>query len=299
MEAAPNDRIAQAGVELKAIILDRVTGNGHFPTGIPGVFFVRRDMGLATEHRFDRPLASLIIQGSKKSVIGHDEYLLSANDALIVCVDMPSSSQLLDASEEKPFLSIYFHLDPLVIADLVIDLGNAGLHASRVKGISLARADADYMEGMLRLARLVYHPEQISLRGPMILRELHYLLLIGVHGNALRNLHGNHVCGQQIFKAIEYLRTHLEVNVRSEELAKAVHMSESTLYRNFKILTGLSPLQYHKQLKLHEARRIMLTENEQAGMAALKVGYESINQFNREYKRLFGQPPHRSKKHGS
>lgn len=296
MDADESGRIARSQAGLKAILLDSVPKNGHFDTGIPGVFFVRRDLKLATEHRFDRPLASLIVQGKKKTVIGHEGYTLDANSVLVVCVDMPSSSLLLEASAEQPFLSIYFHLDSRIIADLVLELGNQAQHVPRAKGISVANADADLMEGMLRLARLVYHPEQIRLRSPMILRELHYLLLAGSHGAALRSLHGNHISCHQIFRAIDYLRSHLESSVRAEELANAVHMSESTLYRHFKALTGLSPLQYHKQLKLHEARRIMLAENEQASMAAIRVGYESITQFNREYKRLFGQPPYRSKR---
>lgn len=299
MDADESSRIARAQTGLKAIILDSIPGNGHFDTGIPGVFFVRRDMRLAAEHRFDRPLVSLIVQGMKKTVIGHEEYTLAANSVLVVCVDMPSSSLLLEASEEKPFLSIYFYLDSKIIADLIIDLGNPAQHAPHAKGISVTNADADLMEGMLRLARLVYHPEQIRIRSPLILRELHYLLLAGSHGAALRSLHGNNISCHQIFSAIDYLRTHLEVSVKAEELANAVHMSESTLYRHFKVLTGLSPLQYHKQLKLHEARRLMLAENEQAGLAAIRVGYESITQFNREYKRLFGQPPYRSKRLGS
>lgn len=299
MDADENGRIARTGAELKALILDRVAGNGHVATGIPGVFLVRRDLSLTTEHRFDKPLTSLIIQGTKKSMIGQDEYVLAANSVLVVCVDMPSSSLLLEASSDEPFLSIYFHLDSRIIADIILELGSPSQHAACSKGISVAKADADFMEGMLRLARLVYHSEQITLRAPMILRELHYLLLIGAHGNALRSLHGNHVSCHQIFKAIDYLRSHLEVAVRAEELANAVHMSESTLYRHFKVLTGLSPLQYHKQLKLHEARRIMLAENKQASMAAIRVGYESVTQFNREYKRHFGQPPHRSKRLGT
>ena len=171
MGAEADGRSARAGEELKAIILDRLAGNGLLATAIPGLFFVRRDVALATEHRFDRPLASLIVQGVKKSVIGQNEYLLSANSVLAACVDMPSSSLLLEASGERPFLSLYFHLDSQVIADLVIEQGGAAQCAPRAKGISVAEADPDFMEGMLRLARRVDHPEQIAMRAPMILRE--------------------------------------------------------------------------------------------------------------------------------
>lgn len=149
----------------------------------------------------------------------------------------------------------------------------------------------------MRLASLMEKPTQIPIRSKMIMRELHYLLLTGPQKDVLINLYSGGAYGQQVFAAISYLKERLDVPVRAEELAAAVHTCESSLYRHFKTLTGLSPLQYHKQLRLHEARRLIVSENEQAALAAIKVGYESVTQFNREYKRLFGQPPLRSKKH--
>ena len=129
------------------------------------------------------------------------------------------------------------------------------------------------------------------------MRDLHYLLLAGPQADVLHATCGSGRYGRQLFAAIGYLREHLDAPVSLAELARAACMSESTLYRYFKTLTGLSPLQYYKQLRLHEARRLILEENEQARLAAARVGYSSAQQFNRDYRRLFGQPPLKSRKY--
>ena len=150
----------------------------------------------------------------------------------------------------------------------------------------------------MNLVNILERPEQIPLRSDIALLDLHYLLLAGRQSKVLCEIYGNGKYGGQLFSAIAYLRNHLDASVSADELSRAAHMSESTLYRHFKALTGLSPLQYHKQLRLHEARRLIIGENERASTAAYKTGYESISQFSREYKRLFGEPPGRSGKQG-
>ena len=143
------------------------------------------------------------------------------------------------------------------------------------------------------ICELLDKPEQIAIRAPMILQELHYLLLIGPLGHVLRGLYAQGSQNSQVLQAVSILRRDLGAPVRMESLARQVGMSLSTLHRHFKTVTGLSPLQYLKQLRLHEAQRLMLMEDMRAASAALSVGYESVTQFSREYKRMFGEPPHR------
>lgn len=281
---------------LKTVLLRHLPHDGIFDTGIPDVFIARRDNAGITEHRFDHPVVSLLVQGSKRTQIGSEEHTLTPNQVLTIGVDMPSSSLIVDASPEKPLLTIFFDINQKVVADLVLELGWQTTYGSSQKGLSVADGGEDFLERMLNLASLLDKPEQVPIRSNIILRELHYLLLVGPQQEVLRSLYGKGAYGQQVFAAIKYLKKKLDVQVRSEELAGAVHISESTLYRHFRNLTGLSPLQYHKYLRLHEARRLILAENEQASIVAMKVGYESVTQFNREYKRLFGLPPHRSRK---
>ena len=157
----------------------------------------------------------------------------------------------------------------------------------------MADAEPEFLEAVLRLAELLDKPEQIAIRAPMILQELHYLLLIGPRGHVLRGLYAQGSQNILVLQAVSILRRDLGAPVRMESLARQVGMSLSTLHRHFKTVTGLSPLQYLKQLRLHEAQRLMLMEDMRAASAALSVGYESVTQFSREYKRMFGEPPHR------
>lgn len=294
MNSESAQRIAQASQWLKSALLTRMTEEGIQPTPIPGVFMARRDHAGICEHRFEQPLASLLVQGSKKSMAGRQEYTLNENQALLVGMDMPSSSQILQASPDKPLLALFFHINRQIVADLILQLGWKERPSPQAHGTGVADADPDLMESLVRLTRIMDAPLQIPVRGELALRDLHYLLLAGPLGPVLQAIYGSSRHGRQIFAAIDYLKAHLGSRVSLTALARAAHMSEATLHRCFKRLTGLSPLHYFKQLRLHEARRLMVEEQEQAGMAAERVGYASAQQFSRDYKRLFGQPPSKS-----
>lgn len=281
-------RAMQYANELRETIMGYLPSEGMAQYGQVG--FARRDHSGITEHRFDRPLASLLVQGAKTTVTGGQAYEVESGQILIVAVDMPSSSHIRHASAESPLLTVFFPLTPQTIAELLLDGAmEVADHHPAPRIASVISADEDLLATTVRLAKAA----KDDLRCRLLLRELHYLLLTGAHGSLLRTMYGKGLPGSQLIQAITYLRNHLNVSVRSGDLAEAACMSESSLYRNFKTFIGLSPLQYHKQLRLHEARRMMLAENERAAEAAFRVGYESVAQFSREYKKLFGQPPKR------
>ena len=297
MTSDAKERTARAGEQLKGALTRFMDRDGVFPTTIPGVFMARRDWAGISEHRFDQPLASLLVQGSKRTLFGSEEHTLTENQVLLVGMDMPSSAQILEASPEKPLLTLFFHINRQIVGDLILQLGWKERRDAHAPGISVADAGPDLMETFVRLTHILAQPEQIPVRGELALRDLHYLLLAGPQADVLHAVYGSSRHGRQLFAAIDYLRAHLDAPVSLAELARAVFMSESTLYRSFRTLTGLSPMQYYKQLRLHEARRLILEENEQAVQAAARVGYGSAQQFNRDYKRLFGQPPRKSKQY--
>ena len=297
MSREHRERIARAGAQLKTALAAAMDRDGVFPTAIPGVFMARRDHAGMSEHRFDQPLASLLVQGSKRTLFGSEEHTLTENQVLLVGMDMPSSSQIIEASPERPLLTLFFHINRQIVGDLILQLGWKERREARAPGISVADAGADLMETFVRLTHILAQPGQVPVRGELALRDLHYLLLAGPQADVLHAVYGSSRHGRQLFAAIDYLRARLDAPVSLAELARAVYMSESTLYRSFRTLTGLSPMQYYKQLRLHEARRLILEENEQAVQAAARVGYGSAQQFNRDYKRLFGQPPRKSKQY--
>jgi len=209
-------------------------------------------------------------------------------------VDMPSSSFITAASPERPFLAVSLLLDKVLITRLAAETPlPSSLGKDSHKGISVASVDPDVLDAFLRLVELLGKPEQIPVLAPLIIREIHYRLLIGPQGGHLRRLNTFGTQSNQIAQAITWLRENFKKPLLVDELAQKVHMATSTFHRHFKEVTTLSPLQFHKRLRLFEAQRLMLAENENASTAGLAVGYESPTQFNREYKRLFGEPPHR------
>lgn len=285
-------RIARLNGELKQKILQYVKIPCICPTAIEGFNLVRReDVGTA-ENCFEKPLLGLVVQGTKHSLIGGREYVYTENQSIAAGVDMPISSYVINPTHEKPFLFLYLYLDRQLLSSLALEMKQSFAEDTEVSTcVSIADTDTDILEMFLRILSLHEKPEQIPLRAPMILRELHYLLLLSPHGKILRQLNTPGTQNNQIVQAINWIRKNYKIPMRVDSLARQVNMSAANLYRNFKLLTGLSPLQYQKQLRLYEAQRLMLVENERASSAALSVGYESITQFNREYKRIFGEPP--------
>ena len=250
-----------------------------------------------SQSRLERPLVGLVVQGTKHSFMGGRDYTYGDGQSVVVAVDMPIISYVTDLSPDRPFLFIYLYLNKAMIASLVAEMrSDLPPMPEGANAVSVAGTDADILEMFNRLLGLLDKPGQISVRAPMMLRELHYLLLLSSHGPLLRQLNTSGTQNGQVARAIDWIRDNFRAPLRVEALARQVNMATATLHRHFKQITGLSPLQYQKQLRLYEAQRLMLVEDARVSSAALSVGYESVSQFNREYKRIFGEPPLRDMK---
>jgi AraC-like DNA-binding protein len=292
MKESDRAGLARTNNLLKEKLLRWMPEPGRYPTAIEGLTIVRRDEANQPENCFYKPLVAVIVQGIKRSVIGSEEYRYGENHCLVTGVDMPSVNHVTVASPEKPFLGLSLTLDKYLITQLAAEipprLGNGSY-----KGMAVADVDPDVQDAFLRLAELLEKPEQIPVLAPMIIREIHYRLLIGHQGERLRMINTLGTQSNQIAKTITWLRDNYKETLQVDELARKVNMATSTFHRHFRQVTTLSPLQFQKRLRLYEAQRLMLVENEDAAVAAIAVGYESPTQFNREYKRLFREPPHR------
>lgn len=279
---------------LKEKLLQRAPEHGKYPMDIEGLVITRRHEANRIETCFSKPSVSVIIQGSKRTMLGSEEYCYGENQCLVAGVDMPSSFYVTDASPERPFLALCLDLDKYLITRLAAEVPPpCATGACSYKGLSVADVDPDILHAFLRLIDLLEKPEQIPILGPLVVREIHYRLLIGPQGEFLRRLNTLGTQSNQIAQAITWLRDNYREPLQVDKLAQKVNMATSTFHRHFKEVTTLSPLQFHKRLRLYEAKRLMLTESKDASSASLAVGYESPTQFNREYKRLFGEPPHR------
>lgn len=280
--------------KLKKKLLQHIQHPGDYQTAIESMIFLRREFASSSEKTFEKPLAAFVIQGSKLSYFGGREYFYKENQCLVAGVDMPASFKAMPATTEEPFLSVFFYLDASLITELSLEMSQKSLSKDvECEGVTVADTNPELLDTVLRLVNALDRPEQIPVRAPMLLRELHYFLLLGPYGALLRQVNTLGTKDNQIVQTIAWLRQNLAQPVRVDELARKANMSAATLHRHFKSLTGLSPLQYIKHLRLYEAQRLMLLENERASSAALAVGYESVTQFNREYKSMFGEPPHR------
>lgn len=281
---------------LKELALRHMPEPGIRKTSIAGLSISHRLAHDILENSLYTPCVGVMLQGRKKSVIGTEEYVYGEGQCLVVGVDVPSSFYVMDGTKEAPFLCLSLEVDKFQLARLAMEVppqpGVSG--EGCLRGVSVAPVDCAVLDAFLRLTELLDRPEQIAVLAPMIIREIYYRILTGPQGEFLRRFHTLGSQSMQIAQAVTWLRDNYRSPLQVEELARRVNMATSTFHRHFKEVTSMSPLQFHKRLRLFEAQRLMLAERVDAASAGLAVGYESPTQFNREYKRLFGEPPHRN-----
>lgn len=268
--------------------------NGIAPTPIRGLSAVRASAPSGLLHDISRPLVCLVVQGSKHVTMGTQGFHFSAGDSLLITADVPTVSQITRASIAAPYYSLVLELDPAVIAELVADM-DAGLETDHAP-IRVDPTDAEVADAALRLMRLLDRPAALPMLETQLVREMHYWLLAGRHGTAIRRLGWPDGHARRIARAVAVLRADYAQPISVDRLAAVAGMSPSSFHQHFRAVTSLSPLQFQKHLRLIEARRLMLSEGLSASSAAFAVGYESVSQFTREYGRLFGLPPVKDRK---
>lgn len=268
--------------------------DGPALTPIPGVAIARANAPSGLTHTISQPLVCLVLQGSKQVVMGTQVFDFTAGDSLLITADVPIVSQITKASVAAPYLSLVLELQAGVIAELTAEM-NAP-HVWDLTPVRVHPTDAEVAEAALRLMRLLDRPAALPVLQASLIREMHYWLLAGRHGADIRRLGWPDGHAQRVGRAVTLLRTEFARPVPIERLAAAAGMSPSSFHQHFRLITSLSPLQFQKQLRLIEARRLMQAEGKSASSAAFAVGYESVPQFTREYGRLFGRPPVRDTK---
>lgn len=268
--------------------------HGLAQTPIPGLALVRATAPSDLIHAVSRPLVCLVLQGSKHVTMGLQGFSFSAGDSLLITADVPTVSQITRASIAAPYLSVVLELDLAIIAELAAEM--KAVLATDDAPVRVDPTDAEVADAALRLMRLLDRPASLPVLKTQLLREMHYWLMAGRHGSAIRRLGWPDGHVQRIARAVAILRSDFASKVPVERLADAAGMSPSSFHQHFRAVTSLSPLQFQKHLRLIEARRLMLSEDASASNAAFAVGYESVSQFTREYGRLFGLSPVRDAK---
>lgn len=281
-------------VALKKMLLDVMPEPGDYPTPVEGFTLHRYNSADPPKPRFYQPVVIVVVQGKKWVRIGEEEIAYGEQTCFVAGIDMPVASCVMEADESKPYVSMSLNLDKSLIATLAAKIPHpSGLNTPHSSGAAVQEIGPELLDAFLRLLELGEKPEQVPIMGSLLYQEIHFRLLTSPFGSQLRSLNTLGSQGNQIARAISWLKDNYKEPLRVKDLADQLNMASSTLHKHFKDITTLSPLQYQKQLRLNEAQRLMLSESHDVMQAAYAVGYESVTQFHREYRRLFGESPRR------
>jgi AraC-like DNA-binding protein len=268
--------------------------DGMHDTRIDGLAMMRASEPSQPLPSVYEPCLCVVVQGRKQAQLKDETYVYDPLNYLVVSVTLPVIAQIVEASTERPYLCLRINIDRKLIGELLLQSGPTLVKQRESdRGLYVAKTDIALLDAVVRLVRLLDQPRDANVLAPLVLREIHYRALSGELGARLRELCIVDSQIQRIARAIDVLRSRFAEGFSIEELASIAHMSVSSFHHRFKKVTAMSPMQFQKQLRLHEARRLMLIEGIEAAVAAHRVGYESPSQFSREYRRVFGAPPRR------
>lgn len=289
--ALENQRLELAGL-IRKHTRSTATGDAQQACAVPGLHLVRYEHSRPSAATIAQPALCVFAHGSKEICLGDERYVYDPLHFLVVSVAMPVSGRLLHASPEDPSLLVRLDIDPGEINQLIADAGPVSVPSgANERGLYVERMESSLLDALIRLVRLVETPRDIPMLAPLIRREILYRLLRGQQGHRLYEIALCNSQAHRVSQAVAWLNGHFEQPLRIDDLARRVNLSASTLHHRFKAVTSMSPLQYQKQLRLQEARRLMLNEGMEAAAACYRVGYESPSQFSREYSRQYGAPP--------
>ncbi len=276
--------------ELRAIVM-RAGATGT-ETGLPRVAMVRGEVPPEQLAAIYEPMVNVVLQGSKTITIGDRVMHYDPASYFVISVDVPATGEVRQGGPDAPYLAVALTLEPASISAMIADLP-VGDHKTASTGFSVAPITPELIDAWLRLMRLMDRPQEAPILAPMIEREILFRVLLGPQGSMLRQIVRADSRLSQVKRAIGRIRARYDEPFRVEEIAAEVGLSVSAFHRHFRAITAMSPIQYQKQVRLLEARRLLASGSGNATSAAFAVGYESASQFSREYARAFGAPPSR------
>lgn len=291
-DTADTARVDLRQKELVELVARFTPADGVHETAIPQLQLIRASAPAQRLPAIYEPGICVVVQGRKQATLQGEVYGYDPLNYLIISVTLPTIGRIIEATPDKPYLCVRLGIDPREVGGLVLEAKAPEPRAAGdERGLRVARVSAPLLDAVLRLLRLLATPQDAPVLAPLAVREIYYRVLTGDLGPRLRQLAVADSHSHRIARAVDMLKRRYSEAVRIEEVAEAVHMSPSSLHHHFKLVTAMSPLQYQKQLRLHQARRLMLMDGLDAAAASHRVGYESPSQFSREYRRLFGAPP--------
>ncbi|MFS0869986.1 AraC family transcriptional regulator [Paenibacillus xylanilyticus] len=277
-----------------AHLIGRFTPNdGIHPTAIPSLSLIRASEISEPIYSVHQPALCIVAQGSKMVILGRESYTYDLTQYLVASVNLPISGQVVQASAEKPYLCMRLDFDSGQIFDLIQDAASVQSKPDNAtqRGLFVSATKLPLLEAAVRLIRLLDTPDDIPVLAPLFIREMLYRIIQDEHGHSIKQFAVQNSHAQHIAKVIEVIQSEYDKPLRVEQLADMINMSSSSLHHHFKAITTMSPIQFQKQIRLQEARRMLIAGTTDAANAAFQVGYESPSQFSREYARMYGLPP--------
>ncbi|WLG98582.1 AraC family transcriptional regulator [Pseudomonas beijingensis] len=275
-------------------VSQRLPSDGDQITAIPGLSLHRRKAITAPMHCIYGLGIGVTLQGRKQAMVGEDILTYSPGQSMVTSVDLPVISHICQASVAEPFLGMMLRFESTTVMQVAERMRlSQRMRDDAFKPITVQALDAGVLDALKRLVELLKEPPLLETVAPLIKEEIIARLLSGAHAPQLLHVIAAGSPSQHIAKTLAWLKLNFRLTLRMDDLAAQAHMSPSTFRQHFRTVTGMSPLQYQKQLRLQAARHLMLTQNVDASSAGGQVGYESASQFSREYSRLFGEPPQR------
>lgn len=278
-------------LETMCAVVERHADKPRTPTDIPGLVLYQMDTSVHPIHAFYNPRVCIILRGGKTVSLGDESFQADPSTFLLVTVDVPVASRVSRAGDGKSHLALTLDLDRTLLADVLQRFPARPAPASPPAGVIAAELTASLLEPFARLLNLLDRPDEIDFVRPLIVQEIHYRLARSGLGEMLGQfaLNGSHLW--QISKATSWIKANYKEAMSIEELAELTSMSVTSFHRHFKAVTLMTPIQYRTQVRLQEARRMLISNGTAAGTAGAAVGYDSQSQFSRDYKRMFGAPP--------
>lgn len=287
---SPPPNISDHLQELIYLIQRHTPSDGTHASAVPELCFRRASYISEPRHSVNTPSLYVVAQGSKTATLAGDTYVYNPANYMVSSVHLPVVGIITEASPELPYLSLQLSISPNIILD-IIHGSSTSCEGKTGRGILVSQSDPQLLDGLIRLIRLLDTPEDIEFLAPIFIREIFYRVLKGEQGALIRQFSIVGSFSHNISKVIHIINRDYSKPLVIEELAREVNMSPSSLYKHFKKVTAISPLQYQKAIRLQTARRLLLSEGVEAAEAGFQVGYESPSQFSREYSRMFGRPP--------
>lgn len=279
-------------LELAKLIERYSEQDGVHSTAIPSLFLIRESIVTEPIARVNETSFCMILQGEKEVWLAEERFRYGPAHYIVASADLPVTGQVIKASTDSPYLALKLEFTPNQILDVLSDSDNrVGQKKNAKRAMFVSKVEPALLDAVIRLARLLENPKHIPVLAPLFIKEILYWILQGPHGESLEQMAIKGSNGDRIRDVIEHIIKNYDRSFKIEELSEIANMSVASLHRHFKEVTAMSPIQFQKQLRLQEARTLLLTDSTDIADVAFRVGYESQSQFSREYSRMFGCPP--------